>query len=426
MFNNKKIGIWGFGVVGKSAYNYLQQFSNQIQVLDKTKQELDCWIEQTDQSIISFLEHNDIILCSPGIKLHNYKQYHHKIITELDIFIQAFTETTIAITGTLGKTSITNLFEQYILNSIAAGNIGYPMLNILMHEQQPKSVILELSSFQLQHTKQFVPDIAIWTNFYPNHLDHHKSEQEYFEAKCNLFKQQTNNQIALLPCNLIERIQDHIATNATLFLFCTQNCITHNYPTFTIDQKNIYLDDQIIFKNIDTLPSYTFHENWLMVIATLYLQNIPFNTLKKNLIPQEHRLEKLGTYKGTTFHNDSKSTVWQATKQAIDALNDQSCALFLGGLSKGSDRTPLIKYLQNKPISVFAFGQEAHIIQNLCDQYSIPCQSYQTLDQALKSCLKQPLPQNILLSPAGASFDLFINYVERGNHFKRLVNQLIQ
>lgn len=428
-FNHKKIGIWGFGVVGQSAAQWLQQFDCSVQILDKIQQNHPASIVQTEESIEYFLTHNDIIIASPGISIHQYKRYHHKFMCELDIFAQEFYGITVAITGSVGKTSITTAMQHCIPQSIAAGNIGYPMLSALLQNPQPKTIILELSSFQLLHSKTFAPDIAIITNFYANHLDYHKNEEEYFLAKCNIFKYQQSHQKAIIPCSLIKRIENSMSIQSQIFLTCTQNCAHHDYPTFFIQNNVIKFNNTPIVENIDRFPHFTYQENWLQIIATLYLQNISLQNIHETLqsLPgQEHRLEKIITYQGSTFYNDSKSTVWQATKAALTTFDNQSCALFLGGLSKGADRTPLIQFLQNKPITVFAFGKEAQQIQNLCNQYTISCSTYQNLQDAVQACLNQPLPQNIILSPAGSSYDLFKNYQERGTIFKNLIKTAFQ
>jgi len=439
-FKNKKIGIWGFGVVGKSVYDFIAQQTPSIQILDKQSQANPHWIEQTDLSIISFLEHNDIIIASPGVCLHKYQTYQHKFITELDIFAQQYSGTTIAITGTLGKTSITHAIQYCSPKSIAAGNIGYPMLKAASQNPLPEKIILELSSFQLQYNKTFGPDIALWTNFYPNHLDHHVDENEYFTSKCNMFKYQKQNQFAIIPCNLIERILNKISIPSQIYATCNQSCKQHDYPTFYRQSNDVVLKTKehdasnndntqtIVFSNMHKLPMYTYAENWIQIIAVLYLQKIDIihaiNGL--NSIPaQEDRLEKITTYKNTTFYNDSKSTVWQATQQAIEVLADQSCALFLGGISKGTDRSQLIAYLRNKPITVFAFGKEAELLQKLCTTYGVTCFAYNQLEEALQACMSKPLPKNVLFSPAGASFDLFKNYHHRGTVFKDLVTNTI-
>lgn len=429
-FKNKKIGIWGFGLVGKSAYDFIQQSPCSIQILDKQCQANPHWIKETESSITNFLENNEIIITSPGIPLHQYQKFKDKFITELDILAQQYQGSTIAITGTLGKTSITHAIQHCIPNSIAAGNIGYPMLTAAFQSPLPKKLILELSSFQLQYIKTFAPDIAIWTNFYPNHLDHHLNENEYFRSKCNIFKNQKENQVAIASCNLIQRIQNTININSKIFLTCNHHCKSHSYPTFYIQNNNIVLSSQeatkIIFHDIKKLLNFTYIENWIQIIAAIYLSETDLKNLTKRLnsIPaQEDRLEKIVTYNGTTFYNDSKSTVWQATQQAVESLGNKPCALFLGGISKGTDRSNLIAYLAKKPITVFAFGKEAELLQSLCNKHNVTCIPSPTLEEALQKCMNKPLPPNILFSPAGASFDLFKNYHHRGTFFKDLVHK---
>ena len=135
-FKNKKVGIWGMGIVGKSALNYVQQFTDQIQIMDQSSDA--AYIAQTPENITSFLEHNDFIIPSPGIMLHNYQHYAHKFVQELDIFAQENKNYTVAITGTVGKTTVTSLLQQCIPDAIAAGNIGHAMLNLVTN---PPSVI---------------------------------------------------------------------------------------------------------------------------------------------------------------------------------------------------------------------------------------------------------------------------------------------
>ena len=395
-------------------------------------------IKQTPENITSFLEHNDIIIPSPGIVLLDYQKYAHKFIHELDIFAQQFHGSTIAITGTVGKTTITSLLNQCIPNSIAAGNIGYPMLNVLDMQPMPQQVILELSSYQLQWSKYFAPDIAIWTNFYPNHLDHHKNEQEYFQAKCNMLTHQNSKQIALLPYEIMQDIEKYAQTKSTVFLFAQTRPQHHtNYPLFFIEHDKIWFQKnnrtELIFDQLDQLPDITFTQNWLIIIATLYLNNIPLQqmlSIAKTLQPQQHRLEFVRNLHGVKIYNDSKSTVWQATMQAINRFNNPNTAapkiaLFLGGISKGTDRTPLIKHLQNKPITVFAFGKEANAIEQLCKNYNIRSYASSTLESALQYYLTIQHNFDILLfSPAGASFDLFKNFEDRGSQFKKMIQNL--
>src|SRR5581483_883729 len=145
----------------------------------------------------NFLEDNDYIIVSPGIDTRPYKDYHHKFISELDIFFHHCKIPIIAITGTVGKTSVTTLLSKMLQQHrpiITGGNIGIGMLELLNNKSHNENVVLEISSFQLEHTRYFAPDVAILTNFYPNHLDRHATVENYFDAKCKLFMRQKKHQ----------------------------------------------------------------------------------------------------------------------------------------------------------------------------------------------------------------------------------------
>jgi len=429
---NKKIGIWGLGIVGSSVLKYVQNLTPHIQILDQKPNEALSVIVQTPHNIESFLDHNDFIFPSPGIPLLNYQTYQHKFVHELDIFSSQCTNKVIAITGTLGKTTITSFIEQCIASSIAAGNIGYAMLDVLSLQPQPSTIVLELSSYQLQYTKTFAPSIAIWTNFYPNHLDHHATIDEYFAAKCNIFKYQNSTQKALIPADLIDAIEATIKIESQMYLFSTSKPKITKYPTFYIDQNDMVLSTNNqtikIFKRVDQLPDTTFLQNWIAILAALYLNNIETQTLSDKLYtlqPPQHRVEFVKKINGVSVYNDSKSTVWQATQCAIQRFPYQRIALFLGGLSKGTDRTPLIEYISTQNITVFAFGAQAEILSTLCKNYNVPHLQAETLQQALDLFLQQHQNFDILLfSPAGSSFDLFKNFEDRGTQFKKMIHDI--
>lgn len=205
-----------------------------------------------------------------------------------------------------------------------------------------------------------------------------------------------------------------------------------NYPLFFIHNNQLQLHEnnetKIIFDNFDQLPDITFAQNWLVIVAALYLQNIDlqnFLTFTQTLKPEEHRCEFVKNLNNVAVYNDSKSTVWQATKHAVDKFHGKKIALFLGGISKGTDRTPLLQHLKNKNVTVFAFGKEAELLTKLCQQFNVTHHSASTLQEALQQYLNLQNNFEILLfSPAGASFDLFKNFEDRGTQFKKLINNL--
>lgn len=446
-FNHKKIGIWGFGIVGQSALYYFDQFdcicieilnTTKIESLPTTKNKVYTLIQDT-ATIQNFLEHNDFILHSPGIKLHNHQKFAHKFINELDILHDNNTTTSIiAITGTVGKTSITHLLENIIKqsypNTIAAGNIGNPMLSLI--KSPPAVAIIELSSFQLQPIRSFAPDLAIITNFFPNHLDHHTSIEEYFDAKCNILKYLTDKQQALIPLELADQITQHISTQSNWAFFTPHKPTAQEIKKYNSNQI-YYLENKFVYVthrgatdklfDCNTLPPLTFDTNWLVIIAACNLYKINLSTISttvEQLQLPDHRLQKVGSKNESIFYNDSKSTVWQATLQAVLAMDhNKPIKLFLGGLSKGSDRAPLLQALAGKNIEIYAFGKESQEIAQLCKKFNIAHHAHETLDTSWQACINSiSQPSTILFSPGGSSFDLFADYKARGKNFTQLAH----
>ena len=378
---NTLIGIWGFGRVGQAAARFFTAHNISFLVWDDA-----LTIPHSAKSLDELLNTCDAILPSPGIDINPYLD-QATWLNELDIFGHYFHKKIIAITGTVGKTTITTMITESLKNAgwraIAAGNIGVPCFDIIEKQNELDVVVLEVSSFQLEHCKTFTPDLAIWTNFFPNHIDRHKTIDNYFNAKLNLLVRQTKNQHAILPVDLKDKIpalEPHVYYVTELGL--DQNKV--------ITQKAL----EIVTKKIHP------------VIYT----------------PLEHRCEKIAIIKNATFINDSKSTTPQSTLAAIEQYKDKKIILFLGGLSKGIDRTDLIAQLKKYTIHVLCFGKEAEQLKKICDQFMISAASFATLDQAFKECTQIiDIYDCILFSPAGSSFDLFKNYEDRGLFFKNLV-----
>lgn len=217
---NKKIGIWGFGTVGKSVLSFLSQFECTLSVLDNEEPDTfqKALLEGHNATFVSkellpqFLEMNDLIVPSPGINISKYihpelspnnPDISDKFITELDLFYAFNTQPTIAITGSVGKTTTVHLLT-HILNklgkkALACGNIGFPLLDTISEQKKYDYLVLELSSFQLEYIKRFRADHAGLINIYPNHLDRHCSMADYIAAKGALFIHQTEDDWAYLP-----------------------------------------------------------------------------------------------------------------------------------------------------------------------------------------------------------------------------------
>jgi len=200
---HKKIGIWGYGLTGKSAVKYYHQQGFELAVVDKkvlTSEENEFLKAKnipffSEHSIEEFLKTHEYILPSPGIDLRPFPHYQSKWLNELDEFYKVWQRPIIAITGSIGKTTITHLVSKLLDNAgkkiAMGGNIGIPVFDLLAQKESCEAAVIEISSFQLELTKTFAPDLAIWTNLHPNHLDRHGSEAEYFNAKAQMLAFQT-------------------------------------------------------------------------------------------------------------------------------------------------------------------------------------------------------------------------------------------
>lgn len=418
MFKDKKIGIWGFGKTGQSILSFLSSQGAECLILDS--QPLNAFQEELiknhnaqaiEQKFLpQFMEINDFIIPSQGIDLHPYLEHPdaRKFISEVDLFQQFVKTPVIAITGSAGKTTTVTLLTQ-LLNlfgkkAIAAGNIGKPMLDVLAEQDHYDYIVLEVSSTQLEYAQQFAPNIAAILNIFPNHLDRHSDMPAYLEAKGKLLKYQNESQIAFLPMDFIDIFWQLVGHQKVTWI---------GNDTYANITKKLY----------DVTPE----KNWQIILSILeYLDFDPEKvpSLKAQLKVPAHRIEFIGTYNGANFYNDSKSTIPASTLQAVNQFKDKQIMLFLGGLSKGVDRSELINQLPYNVKHIICFGKEAEQLHKWCQKKVIPSSMHITLEDGFKEALKKLKPNDVILfSPSGSSFDLFKNYEERGNFFKQLFSQ---
>ena len=326
--DQKNIGIWGFGIVGKAAASYLHNKCAYVEICDKrelTEEEQNsvrnlgaAWSQGQDSaSIEAFIARNDHIIVSPGIDTRPYAQFAHKFIAEFDLFHASYGKSIVAITGSVGKTTVTNLLA-HIIRSYdprwwMGGNIGTGVLDVLAIKDETEGAVIEVSSFQLDQCTTFAPDLAIITNIYPNHLDRHGGFQQYRDAKCKIFTKQHADQIALIPLSLKLSLNMQ-NQSSTVHFFSPSNPgtqVIEQLPKasilFYIDNDRIkaYNDGKTItLVEINKLPSISFLENWLIICAVLFISQLPVDNLIEIAASaplQEHRLERVATINGIDF-----------------------------------------------------------------------------------------------------------------------------
>jgi UDP-N-acetylmuramoylalanine--D-glutamate ligase len=476
------IGIIGFGVVGKSACKFLRtplgqvwgKNSTKISVYDNreySSQDRDLLLSLNiegiwgDKKILSsFIESCELLIASPGVDLSEFSRYAHKILSELSIFSQFWQKKTLAITGSLGKTTVTKLLGALVSSAtkervIVGGNIGTGMLDLLQDRDLYDRAVLELSSFQLSYFSHFAPDVAIILNCYKNHLDRHKTFENYYDSKLNIIRAQREGQWTLLGSSLFMGKLGDLTRQA---LACSNShlCIiweeilspdklkeiiislglprekfslffVYNKTLFhaSISDRKVLSCDSLVF--LANLPDVTFEINWVFVLSTLFVLGGDIKSIFNKLITKEipldfdrhHRVELIAQINSVDFYNDSKSTVIQATQAAVTQLSqyNRPLIIILGGLGKGVDRSSLTSFLlSNKLVKKFyCFGPE-------CEVFGPECKILNTLEDILLDIKKIMSTGDIVLfSPSGTSFDFFKNYEHRGDIFCNLVCTLI-
>ncbi|QQR49371.1 UDP-N-acetylmuramoyl-L-alanine--D-glutamate ligase [bacterium] len=469
----KRIGILGFGIVGKSVIRFIKTYESEVSqrlfgfatqltlnVWDKknlTEQEYDLLAEYHAQhmshvDVQLFVQMHDFIVASPGFDINTYADQSHKFLNELDFFAPFFSKPTIGITGTLGKTSTTKLLtnmlnrvtvNDYALRFVEGGNVGTAMLDLIGRQHDVDGAVLELSSWQLEHNKSFAPDMAIWTNVYPNHLDRHKTMAAYAQAKYQLMGLQRASQHAIIgdqvlsdhdarpllaslksrPCVVTEMARESVMPQL-LWSACDVVDLHHDQVRFS-RVENQQVVEEIMLLDAALLPPSQFVQNWLFVLAALKLLGVDWSVLKKELAVGtvkgvEHRLEWCAAVGGVDFYNDSKSTVIQSTQAAVQklALSGRPLLVIVGGLGKGADRSALATMLREMPAikKAYCFGPS-------CFEFA-SCAQFATLDHLLEQVfIDMSVGDIVLFSPSGSSYDLFENYEHRGRVFKDLVQR---
>lgn len=441
------VGIWGYSTVGASAARYFVNQGIRPGIFDANplsdEQQDSCrahHLQVWDPSeLTAFLDYYDTILPSPGIDLRPYTSYQHKWISEFDIFCQNYAGSLVAITGSIGKTSITHLLSELLRKSgspvATGGNIGIGMLDLLTPDAA-QTAVLELSSFQLDLVKTGNPDLAIITNIYPNHLDRHGTLDAYMRAKSHMYRAQQAHQKLLIPHDLVTDFCALHTPASQLYTFCESrpaklpercvgvfflNGMDLIYATYTKETTLI---------SLSTLPPLTFIQNWLVIASAAHLLGVDLQTLlvhASTFALPAHRMEYVARANEVTFYNDSKGTTAVSMLAAVKTVaHRKNVHLFIGGLSKGVDREPAIAQLPDHLVHAYCFGAEAAQIHALCARYGIASSTHATLDDAFSLCTTQIHKGDaVLLSPGGASYDLFKDYEHRGRHFIDLVKEYL-
>jgi UDP-N-acetylmuramoylalanine--D-glutamate ligase len=403
--------IYGLGSSGKSVVNFFKKNNiNNYEIWDDKQKKL--FKKKRTKNLSKTLINVDYIILSPGISLikkKNLIRFRKKIITDIDLlYLTNRKFKSIVVTGTNGKSTtcnlITHLLKKNKFKTLLGGNIGTPILDLKITKNT--YVVIEASSFQLSHSKFIRPDYAFLLNITNDHLDWHGNMNNYINSKLKIFIYQKKNQFALIN-NKLKKI------------FKKRNFISKliipnekNYKNLKYKIKNHYLKLSINDENMSFVYSFS---------KLLKISDKNFITAINSFVGLSHRYEVFLKKKNIVFINDSKATSFEATKYALS--NSKNIYWILGGLPKKNDKIYLDEIKKNI-IKCYIVGKNTDFfkkkIQNKIN-FSITKNLKTSLITILKDIKLFNIKENtILLSPASASYDQFINFEKRGDEFKKL------
>lgn len=328
----------------------------------------------------------------------------------------------VAITGTNGKTTTTELLERVFngcgKRTIACGNYGLALSEVACSGEEYDVLMVEVSSFQLETITSFRPTVALWLNFAPDHLDRYPNNEAYFAAKKRIFDYMESGDLTVI------RAGEPFEVSTRKLTFSTERDVKAD---FELRDHAIWFRDQRLAA-VSELPLQERHniENEMAVLAAGWSLGLKFEEMLIALSgyePAKHRCELVRVLHGRRYINDSKATNLHALETCLKSQDD-SVILIAGGKEKGLDYQPFKPLLKEKVDALVTIGE---IADKLCDLFSdiVPCHQAASVHEAvvLATSLAKP-DQSIVFSPGTSSFDMFSGYVERGNVFRAAVMAL--
>ena len=378
----------------------------------------------------------DLIIPSPGVPadaplLQSARAKGVTIWSEIELASRFLKGRLIGITGSNGKTTTTSLVDHVLktagFSTMLAGNIGTPLISFVENSSEKTISVAELSSFQLELIEKFRPNISVFLNLTPDHLDRHHTLERYGAAKARIFENQTEADSAVLNAD-DPGTTPYAPAKPQVFWFSRKQRVAEG--AFVKESEIVFRREGIeekILKLADIpLPGAHNVENVLASVAATRLAGAEPAAIAKGVrsfAGVEHRLEFVAEIGGVRFYNDSKATNVDATRKALDAFSGR-ILIILGGKDKGSDYTVLETPLREKAILALLIGAAANKIEKQIAG-SVAIEQAGTIERAVETAAHAARPGDVvLLAPACASFDQFQNYEHRGRVFKELVRQL--
>jgi len=386
----------------------------------------------------SLAEGIDLAVLSPGVPVDiplvaACRAGNIPIWGEVEFASRYCTGRIIGITGSNGKSTTTTMTGSVLraagLPGGTGGNLDVPLSELLAEDRPDAVHALELSSFQLETTDLFHPEVAVLLNLTPDHLDRYDTIDDYAEAKARIFDAQTGEEHAILNADDPETSRFAPRVRCCNWRFSTRSELTRG--AFLQDGIMILRTDagEEVVLHADTLPVPGEHNtaNALAAALACRLCGCSIQAISEGLRsfrPLAHRLEFIGEVKEVAFYNDSKATNLDSTVQAVGSFEPGTVHLILGGKDKGGDWASLRDLVERYSRSVLLVGEAAPAIGNALDGV-VELHECVSVSRAVRTGFEQARKGDVvLLSPACASFDQYRNFEERGEDFRRAVSTL--
>ncbi len=432
-----KAAILGVGSSGQAAARLLRSRGWSVTILNSLQSPAVCSrIETLAKEDISFITGRaaetdaasyDLCVMSPGIDtatpiVQNILRKDIPLIGEIELAFRECSLPIIAVTGTNGKTTTTELIKTLLngcgIRAQACGNIGLPFSEVVRHPSDLQTVVVEVSSFQLETIRTFRPHIALWLNLSPNHLDRYRCLEDYRNAKLRIFLNQTEEDFAIV--NVRDKLPRLAAKQITFSAYKKKNA------DFTRQGTEIFFQGTAILNQKHTrLEGIHNTENLMASLAAGHCLGLGFADMAKAIsqyMPPQHRCEFVREQKGVRWLNDSKSTNLDSLTKAIESQTTP-LILIAGGKNKGFEFDSIAPLISKRVKIAILIGEMRHRIA--ASWHAISPKVSETLEDAVNLAASLAKSgDSVLFSPGTSSYDMFANYEDRGNRFKKLVNSL--
>jgi UDP-N-acetylmuramoylalanine--D-glutamate ligase len=437
-YKEQHIAVLGAGLSGSAAALLLKSEGAEVTVLDGAeenkllKSTIDNLRAQGVHVICGAaadeeLSDYQLAIISPGVDpvsrlARNFSSRGIDMISELELASWSCDIPIIAITGTNGKTTTTEMLAQMLnacgQRTIACGNIGKPLSEVVREKEAFDVLTVEVSSFQLEGIRTFRPSISLWLNFAPDHLDRYRSVADYRAAKLRIFENQTDGDVAVV--NALDKLP---AIRPRKIAFSAYT----NQADFRVSDGAIIHHDQEVLRLANTkLRGLHNIENLMATLAAGSARGLSFEQMAPPLCayePRPHRCELVRELGGVEYVNDSKATNLDAVDKALRAQN-RPIVLIAGGKDKGFSFDPLRSLVNEKVKSTILIGEMAESISRSWSG-AVKSETANSLAAAVERAHATAEPGDmVLFSPGTSSFDMFRNYADRGDQFRALVQAL--